>query len=110
MGRRPHIPTASGARFDPFAPDAASIEIRDIAHALGNLCRFGGHCRVFYSVAQHSCLVADLVERRGAGVECVHWALLHDASEAYLGDLPHPVKRYSELGALYRAAEGRLQV
>jgi 5'-deoxynucleotidase YfbR-like HD superfamily hydrolase len=64
---------------------------------------------VYYSVAQHSCLVADLVAERGGSADAVLWALLHDASEAYLVDLPHPLKHRSELGALYAAAEARLQ-
>jgi hypothetical protein len=107
--REPFIQTVSGGRFNPFAPDEAAIDIDDIAQALGNLCRFGGHCRAFYSVAQHSCHVADAVGSRGGTAADTHWALLHDAAEAYLGDLPHPIKQYSPLGGLYRDAEARLQ-
>jgi 5'-nucleotidase len=105
----PFIQTVSGRRFNPLDPDPDEIDIGDIATALSNQCRFGGHCRVFYSVAQHSCLIADLVEERGAGREAALWALLHDASEAYLLDLPHPIKHRSELGRLYAEAEGGLQ-
>jgi hypothetical protein len=76
--------------------------------ALSNQCRFGGHSRIFYSVAQHSCLVADLLAARGAGTRDVLWGLLHDASEAYLVDLPHPIKHRSDLGRLYAQAEIRL--
>ena len=57
-------------------------------------------------MANHSCLVADLVEERGADADAVLWALLHDASEAYLVDLPHPLKHRSALGALYAEVEG----
>src|SRR5262249_55547179 len=89
--------------------DPAEVDIDDVARALSNQCRFGGNCRVFYSVAQHACLVADLVEARGADAETQLWALLHDASEAYLVDLPHPLKHRSELGRLYAAAEEGLQ-
>lgn len=104
------IQTFGGRRFSPLDPDPAAIDIDDIAHALSHLCRFGGHCTAFYSVAQHSCLVADAVEAEGAAPEVVLWALLHDASEAYLGDLPHPIKHRSPLGELYREIEEPLQL
>jgi 5'-deoxynucleotidase YfbR-like HD superfamily hydrolase len=103
------IQTYSGRRFSPLEPDAAQIDIRDIAHALANLCRFGGHCSSFYSIGQHSCVVADAVEASAADATTVLCALLHDASEAYLGDLPHPVKHRSPLGDLYREIEAPLQ-
>ena len=103
------IQTYSGGFVDPLAPDPSSIEAADIAHALAHHCRFGGHSRVFYSVAQHSCLVTDAVEARTADVELALAALLHDATEAYLGDLPHPLKHRSPLGEAFRAAEARLQ-
>jgi 5'-deoxynucleotidase YfbR-like HD superfamily hydrolase len=103
----PFIQTVSGRRVNPFAPDPAAIDIADIAHALAHQCRFGGHCRRFYSVAQHSCVVADIAGRR-ADADTALWALLHDAAEAYLGDVPHPVKHNSELGRVYRDAEHRL--
>jgi uncharacterized protein len=61
-----------------------------------------------YSVAQHSVIVSELVERRG-GAEDAFAALMHDATEAYLGDMPHPIKRRSALGAAFRAAEERLE-
>jgi hypothetical protein len=82
------IQTFSGRRFHPTAPAASEVRIADIAQALSNLCRFNGHTKVFYSVAQHSVLVAANVPRQDA-----LWALLHDAAEAYLCDLPRPVKR-----------------
>jgi hypothetical protein len=105
----PYIQTVSGRRVNPFAPDPTDLDIGDIANALSHQCRFGGHSRDFYSVAQHSCLAADLVLKRGGGAEAALWALLHDASEAYLVDLPHPIKHRSELGRLYAEAEGPLQ-
>jgi uncharacterized protein len=105
----PYIQTVSGRRFNPLEPDPAEIEIGDIALALSHQCRFGGHCRPYCSVGQHSCLVADLVEERGGGRDEALWALLHDASEAYLVDLPHPLKHRSDLGRLYAAAEDQLQ-
>jgi uncharacterized protein len=106
---RSTIQTSSGKRVDPFAPSPDDVEIEDIARALANQCRFGGHCSAFYSVAQHSCLAADLVSRLDDDPETVLWALLHDAAEAYLGDLPGPIKRHSELGRLYHEAEIRIQ-
>jgi 5'-deoxynucleotidase YfbR-like HD superfamily hydrolase len=109
MQREPFIQTVSGRRINPFAPDLAAIDIGDIAHALANQCRFGGHCLRFYSVAQHSCVVSDITASRGADAVEALWALLHDAAEAYLGDVPHPVKHNSELGRVYRDAERGVQ-
>lgn len=81
------IRTYTGRYVDPFDPKPDDIVIEDIAHALSNLCRFGGHTKCFYSVAEHSLLCAVLVpgEHKLA-------ALLHDASEAYLVDIPTPIK------------------
>lgn len=105
----PFIQTVSGRRVNPFALTTTDVDIEDIAQALANQCRFGGHCRRFYSVAQHSCLVADLVHAHGGDATARLWALLHDAPEAYLSDLPHPLKHFSEFGRLYREAEDKLQ-
>jgi uncharacterized protein len=99
------IQTVSGRWLDPFAPDPASIEIDDIAQALANQCRFGGHSRSFYSVAQHSVIVSDVCLERGVSEAAGLAALLHDAGEAYLVDLPHPLKHRSALGPPYREAE-----
>lgn len=107
--RSPEIQTFSGLRVNPFTPDPAQIAIADIAHALANQCRFGGHCRQFYSVAQHSCLLADLLAAEGGDAGSQLWALLHDAAEAYLVDLPHPLKHGSELGERFRTVEASLQ-
>jgi 5'-deoxynucleotidase YfbR-like HD superfamily hydrolase len=105
----PYLQTVSGRRVNPFDPDPEQLDIGDIARALGNLCRFGGHSRVFYSVAQHSVIVSRLVEERGGDVEDAFAALMHDASEAYLGDMPHPLKHRSALGAAFREAEKDLE-
>src|SRR5918999_6104936 len=105
----PYLQTVSGRWVNPFEPDPEQLDAGDIARALANLCRFGGHCKAFYSVAQHSAIVCDLLEERGATPDELMAALLHDASEAYLGDLPHPLKHRSELGAAFRVAEKRLE-
>jgi 5'-deoxynucleotidase YfbR-like HD superfamily hydrolase len=105
----PYIQTVSGRRINPLDADGADIDPDDIAQALSNLCRFGGHSRAFYSVAQHSVIVSDQLAAQGAGPDEVMAALLHDAAEAYLGDLPHPLKHRSELGAAFRVAEKRLE-
>ncbi len=103
------IQTVSGRWLDPLAPDPGSIDVGDIAQALANQCRFGGHSRRFYSVAQHSTIVSDVCERRGASAAEALAALMHDAGEAYLVDLPHPLKHRSELGPPYRKAERLLE-
>src|SRR5918999_5161669 len=105
----PYLQTVSGRWVNPFDPDPAELDPGDIARALANQCRFGGHSRAFYSVAQHSVLVSRLVEQRGGDVEDVFAALMHDASEAYLGDMPHPLKHRSALGAAFKQAEEHLE-
>lgn len=97
------IETVTGIEFWPLNPRQEDVSVFDIAHALSNMCRFTGHCKTFYSVAQHSLLVASIVPD-----EDRKWALLHDAAEAYLVDLPRPIKRYSALGDEYRRIESRL--
>lgn len=82
--------TYTGGKFHPFDPKPDEVSILDIAHALSQQCRFSGHTKKFYSVAQHSVLVARQI---------INWdsrfalkGLLHDAPEAYLIDLPTPIK------------------
>jgi 5'-deoxynucleotidase YfbR-like HD superfamily hydrolase len=105
----PYLQTVSGRWVNPFDPDPAQLDAGDIARALANQCRFGGHSRRFYSVAQHSVIVSRLVEERGGDAEDCFAALMHDATEAYLGDMPHPIKHRSPLGAAFRAAEDHLE-
>ncbi len=80
--------TYRGHRFDFGFMHREPLDIEDIAHALSQVCRFGGHCREFYSVAQHSVYVSQLVNP-----EHRLTALLHDATEAYMGDMVSPLKR-----------------
>lgn len=84
----PHISTYLGNRFNLAEPDVKDVAIEDIAHGLAFQCRFNGQTRKFYSVAQHSLMVMALVSE-----EHKLTALLHDAAEAYLGDMVTPLKR-----------------
>lgn len=92
--------TVSGRQFWPIDPRSEDVFIEDIAHALSMMCRFGGHCELFYSVAEHSVLVSENVPAEDA-----LWALLHDASEAYIADIVRPAKRFL---ANYKEVEGRI--
>jgi hypothetical protein len=103
MASHDSITTFSGIRFWPLHPNPADIRIEDISHALSNQCRFAGHSREFYSVAEHSVRVSQHCRPEDA-----LWGLLHDASEAYLSDVPAPLKELPAFEA-YRAAERSLQ-
>jgi hypothetical protein len=95
-----YIETASGV---DFYIDSSPFDIKDIAAALSKLCRFNGHCERFYSVAQHSILVSDLMHNLELGDPFE--GLMHDATEAYLADIPSPWK---VLLPEYKALESRL--
>ena len=81
------IQTYTGKKFYPLDPRPEDVCLLDIAHALSLTCRYNGHCNVFYSVAEHSfrMSVADIPG-------CPKWKLLHDAAEAYVSDVPRPIK------------------
>lgn len=81
------ILTHSGTPFFPLSPRVEEVKIMDIAHALSMTCRFNGHCNEFYSVAEHSWRMSFIVPPAHA-----LWALLHDASEAYIADVTRPIK------------------
>lgn len=86
------------------------VNVHDIAQSLALQCRFNGHTRTFYSVAQHSVLAARLVERDGGGPRMRMLALLHDAAEAYIGDIVQPMKRVLDaMGHGLRAMEDDIQ-
>ena len=80
------IQTYTGKKFYPQNPKLEDIDIEDIAHALSMQCRFTGHCKIHYSVAQHSVYVSYFASNKLQG-------LLHDASEAYISDISSPVKK-----------------
>jgi hypothetical protein len=130
------IETVSGRYFDPVKPDPAQIDINDIAWALSRQARFAGHTiGEPYYVAQHCLLVDTIVDyvgsddSTGAARKSHRWwledrghnvsdvrinhvamgALMHDASEAYLIDLPSPIKRHPDLRAPYKELENRVQ-
>lgn len=96
-----YIQTFSGKKFDVVDCTLDDIQIIDIAHGLSNICRFGGQIPQFYSVAQHSVLMAD---EASTGLRLS--ALLHDASEAYMGDMCRHLKDI--LGEHYVAVEHKL--
>ncbi|MDE3023094.1 MAG: hypothetical protein KGI54_14810 [Pseudomonadota bacterium] len=83
------IETSSGEKVQFLEPKPEQIKIKDIAHSLANQCRYNGHCHGFFSVAEHSVNVAMQLPD-----ELKLTGLLHDASEAYLSDIPSPVKQF----------------
>lgn len=95
------IETYTGKKFHFLKPTNEEIDIQDIAHALGNTCRFTGHCSEFYSVAEHSVYVSKMVPSKYALA-----GLLHDASEAYITDISSPVKPFL---TNYKYIEGVVQ-
>jgi len=98
--------TWSGVRFYPLDPRPEEVNIEDIANALSKMCRFGGHSRQFYSVAEHSLWVSYRVPPWLALA-----GLLHDAHEAYVGDMIRPVKNSIRIamGSLWDTIEADLQ-
>jgi hypothetical protein len=94
--------TFTGRQFHPLDPRPGDIDAADIAHALSLICRYGGHVHRFYSVAEHCVLMSEAVPPEDA-----LWALLHDATEAYVGDMVRPLKRSMPD---YRRAEDRVMV
>lgn len=83
--------TFTGRRFWPLDPRREEVSFLDIAHGLSMTCRYGGHTRCFYSVAEHCVHLADHFRRENRD-DLARYALLHDASEAYIGDVIRPLK------------------
>lgn len=89
-----HIHTYTGIEFYIIDPQEEDIDIHDIAHPLSLLCRANGHCRYFYSVAQHTLNCAREAAGRGHSRRVQLGCLLHDGSEAYIADITRPTKKY----------------
>lgn len=87
------ITTYTGRHFDPLHPEEALICIEDIAHALSLICRGNGHVKSFFSVGQHCILCAREAAARSYSSRLSLAALLHDASECYMSDVPRPFKQ-----------------
>lgn len=102
----PSIWTGAGY-LDLSDPNPADMDLGDIARGLSHLCRFTGLCATFYSVAEHSVHCAELARRDRQPVEIQRAVLMHDAAEAYLGDVSRPLKA---LLPEYRALESRMEV
>ena len=100
-----YITTYTGKHFDPTSPDMSLVDIRDIAHALSLTCRGNGHVQTFFSVGQHCIWCAREAQSRGYDSRVVLACLLHDASEAYMSDVPRPLKH---MLSEYTAVEERL--
>lgn len=88
------IETHTGRKFFVMNPTVEAITIFDIAHALSNQCRYSGHTDPFYSTAQHCCLCAAYADSKGASPIDSLQILMHDAAEAYVVDVPRPIKQF----------------
>ena len=86
------ITTIGGRSFDPVSPEPENIDIDDIAHSLSLICRANGHFKTFFSVARHCINCAREARARGLGTRIQLLCLLHDATEAYMGDMTRPLK------------------
>lgn len=96
--------SSKGNQIFPLHFTADDVDIEDIAHSLSNICRFGGHCKEFYSVAQHSLIVSKLCSSQNKLI-----GLLHDATEAYVGDMVRPLK-VLEMMTPYRLIEQQIWI
>lgn len=88
----PYLVTATGHQFPLLNPQPSDVRLADIAQALGRIQRFNGHTRLPYTVAEHSVLVALILREAGHGASLQLAGLFHDAAEAYIGDMPTPIK------------------
>lgn len=103
-GKEHHMLTQSGRSVDPFNLQPEDVVIEDIAHSLSRICRYNGHVGGFLSVARHSIWVGDrLWDMTGCRILAL-WGLLHDATEAYFGDMARPMKYRPEM-QFFRDAE-----
>ena len=107
------IQTYTGRRVDPLDVDPREVRLADIAHALSMKCRFSGHCKQFYSVAEHSVRVSVLLQLTYRhDIKLLLLGLLHDAAETYLPDIVAPLKARMHTGTTigikaFKEAENR---
>ncbi len=102
--------TYTGKRFWPYDPRASEVDVVDVVRSLSMQCRFNGHCAEFYSVAQHSVLVESIVDYLCGNLRQRYAALLHDAAEAYTGDMIRPLKLgMPEFRAMERGVEAAVE-
>ena len=95
------IETSTGRDVDilNITPDMVCLE--DVASSLSKICRYNGHVPSFYSVAEHSVRVAAWIESQGYNNEVVLTGLLHDAAEAYVGDMMRPLKKVPAMAEVF---------
>lgn len=101
---RAYIGTFTGRKFFLLKPRLTDIDIRDIAHGLSLQCRWTGQCRYHYSIAQH-CYYCSFLGPDNEALD----RLLHDGSEAYMGDMNRPLKHFTAAGPAYRRQEAVIQ-
>jgi len=101
----PMLATYGGGIIDLIAPKPEQIILDDIGNGLSRECRFARQTSRFFSVAQHSVNVSRWIEQQGGSVDEQLAGLFHDASEAYIGDIPRPLK---QLLPQYKKIEARL--
>lgn len=90
--KKTEVETSTGKYLDMDNPTPDAIELEDIAHSLGNICRYNGHCLNYYSVAEHAVFVSKRLERKGYSKLIQLAGLHHDDAESFLGDIPRPLK------------------
>ena len=100
INTNPWIETHSGKKFFFLNPTQDMIDLHDIAHALSQICRYNGHTKRFYSVAEHCVYLAEWTLQSGRGKYAALNALHHDDAEAYIGDITRPLKRSLKIKAI----------
>lgn len=102
--QKAYIITYTGKKFNLLEPTLEMVDFEDIAHSQAMQCRWTGHCKYHYSIAQHAVLCSFLGPQ-----ETALKRLLHDASESYLGDMNRPLKHFTDAGDAYRRVEWPIQ-
>lgn len=102
------IETVSGNYANIVDIDPETVTMDDIATSLSNICRFNGHLPTFYSVAEHSLRVAWWLQDQGYDDDIILTGLLHDAAEAYVGDMMRPLKRLPEMEKVFKPIEDKV--